>query len=155
MSLVTLGLMTCLASVAMCGEEEVLNALDDVRAGIVGDVSHDRLSRLLDSARAEVETLRKGVGNDCFRAAARQCYAWYAQGVSSWGSLLENEKQREKYARQAEYGERHLKGASLSMSRNYGKLVNHARDALPSTWMRGHAQLERARECLNGQGLPR
>jgi hypothetical protein len=155
MGLVTLGLMTCLASVAMCGEEEVLSALDNVRAGIEGGVSRDRLSRLLLSAREEVGALRKGVGNDCFRAAARQCYAWYAQGVSSWGSLIENEKQREKYARQAEYGEHHLKEACQAMATNYGKLVKHARDALPSKWMCGHAQLDRARECLNGQGAPR
>jgi hypothetical protein len=147
--------MTGLASAAMCGEEEIMSALGDVRTGIEDGVSQKDLSELLDLARAQVETLRKGVGNACFRAAARQCFAWYQQGVSSWGSLIENEKQREKYARQAEFGEHHLKEASQTMASNYGKLVDHARDALTSKWMYGHEALERARECLNDQGSPR
>jgi len=147
-SLLAFGLVFRLCSLAASAEEQVLSALQNVKEGVEQGLSHEKLVELLDAAKGEVTGLQKGIGNSCFRVAARRSYDWYVLGVRSWASLIENEKQRDKYARQAEYGEHHLKVANLTIADNYSKLVRHAQDALPSKWAYGEAQLQRAHECL-------
>ena len=144
----TLGLLVFFPAWVISGEEAILKALEDVRAGVDAGVPYHKLVEVMETARVEVDTLEKGVGNACFRAAVRRCYDWYALGLRSWASLRDNEKERDKYARQAEYGEHHFKDISLKMAENYDKLVRHAQDALPSKWAHGNAELEKAHACL-------
>jgi hypothetical protein len=153
MSPMVLGFLLGVVPVGTCGEEEVLTALDGVQAGIEEGVSQKRLAELLDDAKGQVDGLRKGVGNVCFRAAATRCYMWYAHGVSSWGSMIANQERQARYARQAEFGEDHLREANRTVADNYGRLVQHARDALPSKWTAGQAELEKAHQCLAGQTM--
>lgn len=136
---------------AGAGDEEALEALEALKTGVEEDVSQPKLARLLEAAQLDVYSLQRGTGDACFRAAARRCYDWYALGVRSRASLIENEKQRDKYALQAAYGERDLKDASRTIAENYATLVRHARDALPSKWAYAELELRRARECLAAQ----
>lgn len=147
-SVLVLGLLVFLPVPAVGGEETVLKALEDLKAGVEAGIPYTRLVEVMETARGEVNRVDKGAGNACFRAAVRRSYDWYALGVRSWASLMENEKERDKYARQAEYGEHDLKEISLKMAENYDKLVKHAQDALPSKWARGGIELEKARMCL-------
>jgi hypothetical protein len=149
------GLLLLLGFPARAGEEDVLEALEAVKTGVKEKVSYTKLAELLDAAHLKVNTLQRGVANACFRAAARRCYDWYALGVRSWASLIGNEKQRDKYARQAAYGERDLKDASLKIAENYATLVRHTQDALPSKWAYAELELRKAHECLEAQARPK
>jgi len=149
------GFLLFLGFPARAGDEDVLKALEAVKTGVEEKVSQTKLAQLLEEAHLEVNSLQRGVGNACFRAAARRCYDWYALGVRSWASLIENEKQRDKYARQAAYGERDLKDASLKIAENYATLVRHTQDALPSKWAYAELELRKAHECLEAQERPK
>ena len=136
-------------SVATSGDQDVLEALGKIRAAIEDGASQEELAPLLNEAKIQIDTLQRGdVRKDCFRAATKRSYYWYDLGIKSWGALMENEKQRDKYRRKAEYGEHNMKEISLKMVENYDKLISHAQEALPSKWEYGNAALDRARECL-------
>jgi ribosome-binding protein aMBF1 (putative translation factor) len=137
-------------SVATSGDKDVLEALERIKAGIEEGTSRERLAQLLDEARTQIDTLQRGdVRKDCFRAATNRSYYWYNLGVKSWGALIENQKQRSRYARQAEYGDHQMKEISLKMVANYDTLIKRAQEALPSKWEYGNAEIDRARQCLD------
>jgi hypothetical protein len=146
--LMVLGIVVFFSPMALCGEVEILQALEDVKAGIEEGLSQEELTQLLHAAWLKVDAMNKAVGNTCFRASVRRCYDWYAQWVSSRGSLIENVEQRDKYWRQAEYGEARLKDASLTIAENYDKLIRHAQGGLPSKRAQGDASLLKAQACL-------
>ncbi|MBW1859255.1 MAG: hypothetical protein JRI70_04050 [Deltaproteobacteria bacterium] len=129
-------------------ENDALQALERVRVGLVEGISYRELGGLLDEAQVQINTLRKDEGSDCFRAAANQSYYWYDLGRKTWETMTENTEQRDKYFRQAEYGEHRMKTINMTMAENYDKLVKHTQDALPTKWEYGNAALESARSCL-------
>jgi hypothetical protein len=129
-------------------ESSTLQALERVRVGLAEGISYRELGGLLDDVRVEVSTLRKDNGNDCFRAAVNDSYYWYDVGRKTWGTMTKNTKQRDKYFRQAEYGEHRMRTVNMTMAENYDKPVKHTQDALPTKWEHGSAALERARRCL-------
>ena len=131
------------------GEEKgALQALDRIKVGLQEGVSYRELGELLHEARVQMDTLKKGTGHECFRAAAEESYYWYDLGRKAWETMTQNTEQRDKYFRQAEYGEHQMRAIHMTMAANYDKLVKHARDALPTKWEHGNAALERARRCL-------
>jgi len=136
-------------SVSISGDQDVLEALERIKAAVEDGASQKELAPLLNEAKIQIDTLQRGdVRKDCFRAATKRSYYWYDLGVKSWGALMENQKQRDKYIRNAEYGEHDMKKISLKMVENYDKLIGHAQEALPSKWEYGNAALDRARQCL-------
>jgi hypothetical protein len=143
-----LAVMLLFPTSATCEEKDVLQALEGVKVGIEEGVSYGELGGLLAEANVQISTLRRGETSDCFRLAAHRSYYWYDLGRKSWETLIRNQQQRDKYARQAEYGEHHLKTIAMTIAGNYDKLVKHAQDALPTKWEYGSAALQRARECL-------
>jgi len=148
--ILVLAIVTLSFSVAISGDQDVLEALEGIKAAVENGASQEELARLLDEAKVQIDTLHKGdVRKDCFRAATKTSHYWYDLGVKSWGALMENQKQRDKYRRKAEYGEHNMKEISLKMVENYDKLISHAQAALPSKWAYGNAALDRARQCLN------
>ncbi|MDY6951591.1 MAG: hypothetical protein SWE60_08770 [Thermodesulfobacteriota bacterium] len=143
---VTIVALSC--SMATGGEEDVLEALERIKAAIEDGASREELAPLLDNAKMHIDRLQRGdVRKDCFRAATRRSHYWYDLGVKSWGALMENQKKRDRYRRKAEYGEYDMREISQKMADNYDKLIRHAQDALPSNWAHGNAALDRAREC--------
>jgi len=137
-------------SVATGGDEDVLKALERIKAAVEAGASPEELAPLLDEAKIHIDQLQRGdVRKDCFRAATRRSHYWYGLGVKSWGALIENEKQRDRYRRKAEYGEHDMKDISWKMVENYDKLIKQAQEALPSKWEYGNAALDRARQCLD------
>lgn len=136
-------------SVAISGDQDVLAALERIKQGIENNASMEELAQLLDEAKEQIDTLQRGtVKKDCFLDATKGSYYWYNLGVKSWGALMDNEKQRARFARQAEYGDHEMKEISLKMVENYETLIKHAQEALPSKWEYGTAEIERARQCL-------
>jgi hypothetical protein len=133
----------------VAGEENnALQALEKVRVGLVEGISFRELGVLLDEAQIQIDALGKGKGNGCFRVAANESYYWYDLGRKTWETMTENTKQRDKYLRQADYGEHRMRTINMTMAENYDKLVKHTQDALPTKWEYGNAALERARSCL-------
>jgi hypothetical protein len=133
---------------AISEEKDVLQALEGVKLGIEEGVSCRELAGLLAEADVQIRILRRGETSDCFRLAAHRSYYWYDLGRKSWETLMRNQQQRDKYARQAQHGEHHLKTIAVTIAGNYDKLVRHAQDALPTKWEYGNAALQRARDCL-------
>jgi hypothetical protein len=143
-----LSMMLLLPTWATSEENNVLRALEGVKAGIEKGVSCRELGGLLAEANVQISALTRGETSDCFRLAAHRSYYWYDLGEKSWETLIQNQQQRDKYARQAEYGEHHLKAIAATMAANYDRLVRQAQDALPTKWEYGNAALQRARDCL-------
>jgi hypothetical protein len=129
-------------------ETGTLQALERVRVGLAEGISYRELGELLDDVQVQISTLKKDKGNDCFRDAANESYYWYDLGRKTWETMTENTKQRDKYFRQAEYGEHRMRTINMTMAENYDKLVRHTQDALPTKWEYGNAALERARSCM-------
>ncbi len=143
-----LAVMVLFPNWAASEESDTLQALERVRVGLVEGISYRELGVLLDEAQVQIKTLKKGEGSDCFRAAANESYYWYDVGRKTWETMTGNVKQRDKYFRQAEYGEHRMKTINMTMAENYDKLVKHTQNALPTKWEYGNAALERARSCL-------
>lgn len=143
-----LALMVLFPNQAACDENGALQTLDRIKVGLAEGISYRELGELLSEARVQMDTLKKGEGNDCFRAAAEDSYYWYDLGRKAWETMRKNTKQRDKYFRQAEYGEYQMRAIHMTMAENYDKLVKHAKDALPTKWEYGNAALERAHRCL-------
>ncbi len=143
-----LAVMVLFPNWAASEENDTLQALERVRVGLVEGISYRELGVLLDEAQVQINTLKKGEGSDCFRAAANESYYWYDVGRKTWETMTGNAKQRDKYFRQAEYGEDRMKTINMTMAENYDKLVKHTQNALPTKWEYGNAALERARSCL-------
>jgi hypothetical protein len=129
-------------------ENDTLQALERVRVGLAEGISCRELGELLDDVQVQINTPGKDQGNDCFRAAANESYYWYDLGRKTWETMAENTKQRDKYFRQADYGEHRMRTINRTMAENYDKLVKHTQDALPTKWEHGNAALEKARSCL-------
>jgi hypothetical protein len=143
-----LALMVLHPTWATCEENLALQALDRIKVGLGQGISYRELDELLNEARVQVGMLTEHKGNDCFRAAAKESYYWYDLGRKAWETMRKNTQQRDKYFRQAKYGEHQMSAIHMTMAENYDKLVKHARDALPTKWEHGNAALERARRCL-------
>ena len=150
-SIFVLGVIALFASLASGAEDDVLKALESVKAGIEDGVKYARLGELLDEAKAATNTLQRGVSNECFRVAALRCYYWYDLGRKSWGAMIENEKHRDEYERrlESEYHDDRMKEVSPTIIENYGQLIRRAEESLPVKWEYGHAALARAHECLS------
>jgi len=149
-SILVLTVLALFFSTATSGDIDLLKALEEIKESIEHGVSYEKLVPLLDSVQPQIDALQRGsVRKDCFRDATKRSYYWYDLGVKSWGALMDNEKQRDRYARKAEYGDDEMKEISLKMVENYEKLIKHAQEALPSKWEYGNAEIERARECLD------
>jgi len=129
-------------------ESGALQALERVRVGLAEGISCRELGGLLDEAQVQINTLGKGEGSDCFRAAVNDSYYWYDLGRKAWETMTENTKQRDKYFRRAEYGEHRMRTINMTLAENYDKLVKHAQNALPTKWEYGNGALKRARSCL-------
>ena len=143
-----LALTVLFSSRAACEEDGALQALDRIKVGLGEGISYRELGELLGEARVQMDTLKNGEGDDCFRAAAEESYYWYDLGRKAWETIRKNTEQRDKYFRQAEYGEHQMRAIHMTMAENYDKLVKHAKDALPTKWEYGNAALERARRCM-------
>jgi hypothetical protein len=148
--ILTLTMVALSFPVAMGGEKETLAALEGIKKGIEEGVPREALAHLLGEAKIQIDMLQRGsIRKDCFRVATKRSYYWYDLGIKSWGALMENQEQRDRYKRQAEHGDHEMKEISLQMVENYDKLIKHAQEALPSKWEYGNAALDRARECLD------
>lgn len=143
-----LAVMVLFPNWAASEESDALKALERVRTGLAEGISCRELGERLDEARVQIRPLRKSGGSDCFRAAANESYYWYDLGRKTWETMTENAERRDKYLRQAEYGEHRMRTINITMAENYDRLVKHTQDALPTKWEYGNAALERARSCL-------
>jgi hypothetical protein len=129
-------------------ESETLEVLEKIKVGLGEGISRRELGELLSEAQLQINTLKRDKENNCFRDAVNESYYWYDLGRKSWETMTGNAEQRDKYFRQAEYGEHRMKAINMTMAENYDKLIKHAQDALPTKWEYGNAALERARRCL-------
>lgn len=143
------GIVALFPSLSTSAEEDVLQALENVKVGIEDGVSYEKVAGFLAEARNQVDPIKKGDTSDCFRVAVKRCYYWYRLATKSWEALIKNQEQREIHAKQAksEYSDVHMKTIDLKMVENYDKLIKHAQEALPSKWEYGNAALDEAREC--------
>ena len=146
-----LAVMVLFPNLAASEDNDALQALERVRVGLVDGVSCRELGELLGEAQVQINKIGKGKGSECFRDAANQSYYWYDLGRKTWETMTENTKQRDKYFRQAEYGEHRMRTINMTMAENYDKLVKHTQDGLPTKWEYGNTALESARSCLGQQ----
>jgi hypothetical protein len=149
-SILIFGIVALFPSPATSAEEDVLQALENVKVGVEDGVSYEKVAGFLAEARNQVDPIKKGDTSDCFRVAVKRCYYWYRLASKSWEALIKNEEQRDLNAKQgkSEYSDDHMKTINLKMVENYNKLIKHAQEALPSKWEYGNAALDEARECL-------
>jgi hypothetical protein len=149
-SILVLGIVALFPSLSTSAEEDVLQALENVKAGVEDDVSYEKVAGFLAEARDQVDPIKKGDTSDCFRVAVKRCYHWYRLATKSWEAMIKNQEQRDIHAKQAksEYSDDHMKTINLKMVENYDKLIKHAQEALPSKWEYGNAALDEARGCL-------
>jgi len=149
-SILIFGIVALFPSPATSAEEDVLQALENVKVGVEDGVSYEKVAGFLAEARNRVDPIKKGDTSDCFRVAVKRCYYWYRLASKSWEAMIKNQEQRDIHAKQtkSEYLDDHMKTISLRMVENYDKLIKHAQEALPSKWEYGNAALNEARECL-------
>jgi hypothetical protein len=149
-SILIFGIVALFPSPATSAEEDVLQALENVKVGVEDGVSYEKVAGFLAEARNQVDPIKKGDTSDCFRVAVKRCYYWYRLASKSWEAMIKNREQRDIHAKQtkSEYLDDHMKTISLRMVENYDKLIKHAQEALPSKWEYGNAALNEARECL-------
>jgi hypothetical protein len=141
--------LVCSFSTARGVDRDVIRALEEIGEHIEQGASYEELLPMLDAVRPQIDALERGtLRKDCFRTAVKGAYYWYDLGAKSWAALMENEREKERYEIQAEYGESEMKEISLTMVENYEKLIEHARKALPSKWDYAKAALDQARQCL-------
>ena len=152
-SILALGIVVFSPPVAKSAEQEVLQALEAVRAGIQDEVPYGELAELIEAAQVQVYLIKKGDTSDCFRIAVKRSHYWYRLGIKSWETLIHNQQERDVQAKRinSEYWDDDMKAISLKMVENYDKLIQHAEEALPSKWEHGNAALDRAHECLKPQ----
>jgi hypothetical protein len=137
------------SSNATCGEEEVLQALETVKVHVEAGVSPETLAGLIDEAKTQIDSLElDDIEDDCFREAVRRCYYWYNLARRSRETMIKNQEQRDKYDREAIFGEAHMRATYEKMVANYEQLIRHTYEALPSKWANGTAALQMAHECL-------
>jgi hypothetical protein len=143
-------MLVLFSSVASSAEDDVLEALERLKAGIENEASYTEVAELMEEAGVQVGAIKKGDTTDCFRIAAKRSYYWYRLGTKSWETLIKNQEQRDIHAKRSrsEYWDDSTKTISLKMVENYDKLIKHAEEALPSKWEYGHAALNQAHKCL-------
>jgi hypothetical protein len=151
--ILVVAIVVLFSSLATSAEEDVLRALERVKASIEDEVPYKKVAELLDEAKIQVDTIRIGETTNCFRVAVKRCYYWYHLGIKSWQTLIKNQEQRDIHAKRAksEYWDDNTKTVSLKMVENYDKLITHAQETLPSKWEYGNAALDEARDCLEKQ----
>ena len=151
--IIVVGIVVLFSSVATSAEEDVLQALERVKASIEDKVPYKKVAKLIDEAKIQVDTIRIGDTTNCFRVAIKRCYYWYHLGIKSWQAMIKNQELRDMHAKRAksEYWDDQTKAISLNMVKNYDKLIASAQETLPSKWEYGNAALDEARECLEKQ----
>jgi hypothetical protein len=147
-SILIFAMLLFFSSHARCGEEEVLEALETVKTHVEAGVSPETLAGLLDEARIQIDGLGADDKDDCFREAVRRCYYWYDLARKSRETMIENQQQRDKYDREAIFGEVYMRTTYEKMVANYEQLIRHTYEALPSKWAYGNTALQMAYECL-------
>lgn len=149
-SISVLVIVVLFSSLASSAEDNVLETLERLKAGIENEASYTEVAELLEEARIQVNGIKKGDTTDCFRSAAKRSYYWYRLGTKSWETLIKNQEQRDIHAKRSrsEYWDDNMKTISLKMVENYDKLIKHAEEALPSKWEYGHTALDQAHKCL-------
>ncbi len=148
-SILVLAIVVFFPSLAISAEEEVLQALESVKAAIEDGASYKKVAELLELSGIQVHAIKKGDTSDCFRVAVRRCHYWYRLGVKSWETMIHNQEQRDIHAKRAksEYWDDQMKVISVRIVENYDKLIKHAQESLPSKWKYGNAALAEARAC--------
>jgi len=151
-TVLVLAMAVSFSSIAKCEEEEVLQTLNAIKTHVETGVSPETLARLLDDAKAQIDILEQDdIGDDCFRKAVTNCYYWYNLARRSRETMVANQVQRDKYDREAIFGDVDMRPTYEKMVANYEQLIRHVHEALQSKWEYGNAALQVAHECLEAK----
>ncbi len=89
--------LSCSSPKPIPEEEDVLNALNNVRSGAESKISYEAFDKLLVDAKSKIDILKNvEKKNNCFMNAVNKCYASYELSQKAWQQKIEADNDRRK-----------------------------------------------------------